>query len=409
LRTPTLGLLALQILFLAVLASSLRADEAASPSTPQPGKKEPRESLLAEIRDEWDKHFKDPDDDSFDVSHFLSKRYGFLPVPITLTEPTLGYGGGTALLFTQPRLDAGKEGYLRPNVTAVGGLATENGTWVAFAGDSRFWMKGRVKTLAAVLVGRIRLEFYGIGDDRIFDGEPLEYQLNTAGTRVGAQRKIGDTHWWLGLNYQYLHVNASFGEDVTLPRFLEYELGAKESVLSGPSFRVTYDSRNSSLSPSKGLLSETRLSTGWEALGGTTDYQKLSQTSIGYFPLSKTVFLGLRGDVQHSFGATPFYILPAISMRGVPALRYQGTSMAQGQAQINWRFWRRLSVLSFMGGGGTWDKNAALRNAETTYAGGVGLRYDIAKKFQLQYGVDFAYGPDGGTFYIVLGSAWTVP
>jgi hypothetical protein len=401
---------ALGALFLSGLMVMLSgAVEAESPRNP-PAEETARGTRLIDwAREEANEYFIDPDDGNLDVSRFLSSRGGFVPVPLAMTEPTLGYGGGAILLFLQPRQEAGKAGYLRPNATGFGAIATENGTWIALAGDSRYWLKGRVKTLGVVLAGRIRLDFYGLGHERILGSNPLEYQLNTVGTRFGGQYRLGDSDWWLGLTYEFVHVKASFGEDIDLPRFISFDLGPQESRLSGPGFKLTYDSRNSIFTPTKGLYSETNVATGWDALGGTTDYQKLSQIGIGYFPLSKSVFLGLRADLQRSFGSPPFYIEPALSMRGIPALRYQGRSTAQGQVELRWQFGRRFSVLGFMGGGGAWNKDASFRQAQTAYAGGVGVRYELAKLFRLHYGIDFAYGTDGGTFYFQLGSAWTLP
>ena len=43
--------------------------------------------------------FKDPKDGAFDTSEWLIERSGFLPVPIFISDPAVGYGGGMALLF----------------------------------------------------------------------------------------------------------------------------------------------------------------------------------------------------------------------------------------------------------------------------------------------------------------------
>ena len=42
----------------------------------------------------------DPEDGMLDMSHFLRDNpYGFLPVPVVITEPSVGYGGGLFGLF----------------------------------------------------------------------------------------------------------------------------------------------------------------------------------------------------------------------------------------------------------------------------------------------------------------------
>ena len=44
--------------------------------------------------------FYDPVDGQFDMGHHIAENAtGFLPIPILITEPAVGYGGGVAGLF----------------------------------------------------------------------------------------------------------------------------------------------------------------------------------------------------------------------------------------------------------------------------------------------------------------------
>ncbi|MEJ2331723.1 MAG: hypothetical protein P8Y08_02930 [Desulfobulbaceae bacterium] len=47
--------------------------------------------------------FIDPYDSKFDTSQWILDKKGFLPVPIIITEPAVGYGAGAALLFFMPK------------------------------------------------------------------------------------------------------------------------------------------------------------------------------------------------------------------------------------------------------------------------------------------------------------------
>src|SRR5215510_7486497 len=66
--------------------------------------------------------FRDPEDGQFDLSTFLAHPRSFLPIPLVVTEPAVGYGGGLAGMFIRPRKQAGSEGYARPNMSVVGGI-----------------------------------------------------------------------------------------------------------------------------------------------------------------------------------------------------------------------------------------------------------------------------------------------
>lgn len=107
--------------------------------------------------------FVDPEDGQLDLSYFLENRRGFLPIPIVVTEPAVGYGGGAVGMFLRPRKEAGDEGWARPDISAVGAAGTQNGTWGAFAGDASRWVDGRLRTLVGAGTGQANLDFYGLG------------------------------------------------------------------------------------------------------------------------------------------------------------------------------------------------------------------------------------------------------
>ena len=125
--------------------------------------------------------FFDPEDGMFDVSSFLEDPRGFLPVPIVVTEPAVGYGGGGVGMFLRPRREAGSEGWARPNISAIGALATENGTWAAFAGDTSRWLDGRLRTLAGGGTGNVNLDFFGFGSDSADANRAVRYSLQFSG------------------------------------------------------------------------------------------------------------------------------------------------------------------------------------------------------------------------------------
>ena len=128
-----------------------------------------------------------------------------------------------------------------------------------------------------------------------------------------------------------------------------------------------------------------------------------------YLRLHPKWTLGLRGDASLTFGDVPFYMRPAVSLRGAPAMRYQGEHMAQMEAELRWQFWKRFSLVGFGGGGTAWNDFARFEKTQTVATGGTGLRYELARKYGLHVGADVAFGPAGPAFYVQLGSAWMRP
>jgi hypothetical protein len=77
--------------------------------------------------------FRSTEDGWIDLSGFLATRYGFLPIASPITEPAVGLGAAAGVAFMSAPMASG-----RPNITAIGGLGTENGTKGAAAGDMRY-------------------------------------------------------------------------------------------------------------------------------------------------------------------------------------------------------------------------------------------------------------------------------
>ena len=165
----------------AALVATIAASGACAQAAERPSLAERWNALKAEVFD--------PADGQFDLGAVLERAHGFLPVPIVITEPAVGFGGGLVAMFVRPRHQAGKEGFARPDISAVGGAFTENGTRVFVAGDSSLWLDGRLKTTAGVVGGDVNLDIYGLGSTSSEQGEAIRYTLATrAASSAGGRR-----------------------------------------------------------------------------------------------------------------------------------------------------------------------------------------------------------------------------
>ena len=114
-------------------------------------------------------------------------------------------------------------------------------------------------------------------------------------------------------------------------------------------------------------------------------------------------------SASFTFGDPVFYARPYITLRGIPALRYQRQNLAESEVELRWQVWKRLSMVGFGGPGVAWNSNGLSHRTAAVGAGGLGFRYLLARKFGLHYGVDVARGPEGSAIYFQFGSAWMRP
>ena len=349
--------------------------------------------------------FRSEEDGWLDVSGFLQEKYGFLPVAIPITEPAVGYGVAGGLAFISTPL-AGQAGFGRPNITVIGGMGTENGSRGVFAGDLRHWLNDHLQTLAGVVYSSVNLDFHGIGDGGNLADHPLRYNLEPKGGMLQAKYRIGDSRFWGGVSYAYATTRVNFDAPEGTPGLPEFR---RESNVSGFTPSLTYDSRDNIFTPTRGTYVEAIAGLFSEALGSDDDFQRVRVLGMQFFQLHPKWTLGLRGEAAASFGEVPFYLRPFIYMRGAPIMRYQGEETAQIEAELRWQFWKRFSLVGFVGGGAAWNDFERLENTQSVVAGGTGFRYEIARKFGIHMGVDLAFGPDNTAVYIQVGSAWMRP
>ncbi len=209
-----------------------------------------------------------------------------------------------------------------------------------------------------------------------------------------------------GISYAYATTAVTFDSPDGTPGLPEFESESNVGVIT-PS--ITYDTRDNIFTPNRGSYLELSAGIGSGALGGDDEFQKLRLTGMQYFELHPLWHLGLRGEVASSFGDTPFYLRPFLYMRGIPMMRYQGEDMAQIEAELRWQFWKRISAVGFGGVGIVWNDFEQFDSTETAVTGGVGLRYELARKYGIHAGLDVAFGPDNTAVYIQFGSAWARP
>jgi hypothetical protein len=350
--------------------------------------------------------FRDSEDGQIDLSRFLATPRRFMPVPLVVTEPAVGYGGGLAAMFLRPRKAAGSEGFARPNMSIVAGIATENGTWAAFAGDSSHWFDDRVQSLVGGGTGEINLDFYGLGDASASLDEPVRYTLDfSAALLQGTWKLQPKSPWSVGLRYIYSQVEPKLRDE---PRFP----GLADSIhmkISAPAAVLEFDSRNNLFTPTRGMFAESVYLASREELGASEDFERFQQVVMGWLPLADRWTLGLRADYQWASQGTPFFLRPYIKLRGVEAMRYQGDDMASAEVEARWQVRGRWSLVGAAGYGSARTDRALYSATRDIVSGAVGFRYELARKFGMHAGMDVGFSDDTAAVYFQIGNAWFRP
>jgi hypothetical protein len=345
---------------------------------------------------------RDAETGELDLSDYLLRHRGALPVPLIVTEPAVGYGGGLALAYFsqsfEERARASRERgepVTPPDIAVVAGLKTENGTWGAGAGYMGFWDQDRWRYLGVLGKAELNLEYFSVG------GIARNYELDASATQQQLLRRIGASPWLAGARYVYLSTQSRFAlglPDDVPQRALDVRIGKLGAV-------VDYDTRDNIFTPNRGGYFEMEAGFARGAFGGNTNYQTLYARGFYWHPAGDFV-LGVRGDAKISGGDMPFFAQPYIALRGVQAARYQDRNALVTEGEVRWNATPRWAFVAFAGVGKAFGRRESWSEADTVFAGGGGLRYLIARKLGMYAGIDVARGPEDTAVYLQMGSAW---
>ena len=362
---------------------------------------------LGSVSEWFDENMIDAEDGKVDIGDYLSGTTGFLPVPIIITEPAVGFGAGAAVAYFHPprQLDQDKHPHKGPPSISVGFAAgTENGTSLYGGAHSGVWKNDHVRYLGAIASADVNLRFYpNLGQTSNVD-EGIGFNVDGTFLYQQVQFRLRESNWWLGSNYLYINAKNSFdlggGPDPGLPNPLsDFEQG-------GLSAFVEYDGRDTTFTPTRGLKGILEFRNHDKRWGSDFNYDHVAGSLQHFTPFGDYSSLGLRLDGETVSGDVPFFGYPFVNLRGIPAMRYQGEEVLTAEIEYLWGVTPRWTIAIFAGAGKTTTVDALSAEGDTVAAGGLGFRYRIARKLGMQLGMDVARGPEETSIYLTVGSAW---
>ena len=357
--------------------------------------------------------FIDPKDGKFDTSNWLIEQKGFLPVPVVVSDPAVGYGGGVAVLFfhesekDKKEFTAGADDILElpPSVSFGAGIYTENQSWAGAAGHFGSWKEDTIRYLGYLFGGSLNLKYYGAGLSESTDSNPLAFNIDAFYLfQELTVRYPPETDYFFGARFTYLGSNSTFPDDEEdIPGIDEDQFDAKDGGLG---LLARFDSRDFVTSPTSGFYNEVLFDHHNKIFGGDFNYTKIRAQSLSWWQTTPRLNLGVRFDAHYASDEAPFYAVPFIDMRGIPALRYQGDFVFVSEIEPRYDVTDRWSVVGFIGSGWTHNTDDSDVDYSGKVAGGVGLRYLIARRLGLRAGFDIARGPEDTVVYLTVGSHW---
>lgn len=365
---------------------------------------QPDPSYVSEKPTEEKVSMKDSLDGKLDLSEFLIKANGFVPLMQIITEPALGHFGLMLTpVFIKPNKVQVPGKYIPPDITSAVAAYTANNTWgvggIRIASLPNRHLKYRV----GGGYGSVNMNYYRTFP--VVGEEKFAFNFRMSGFSASVLRQIGKSDLYLGLDYLFGHneVTPNFGFS-EIPGFVANK--DLKATLSSIGLDMELDKRDNVFTPNTGwyVAADYGVNASWT--GSDYDFQLLNFYAFRYFQLTNRWISGFRFETHQIFGDAPFYSFPSISLRGVPYARYQGEKTYVLETEQRFDVSERWSLVAFTGIGKARTREQTFSEAPLVYNFGTGFRYLIARKFKLRTGIDVAGSNDDFGWYIIFGSAW---
>ncbi|WP_428802532.1 BamA/TamA family outer membrane protein [Vibrio kyushuensis] len=365
--------------------------------------------------------FTDPIDGMLDMGEYLAENaYGFLPVPILITEPALGVGGGFLGVFLHESeqekearrklalesIDGGAN-LIPPAVTVAGGGATQNGTWFGVLGHRRTWDQDSIRYMGGLGYGNAFIDIYA--NSQLIPDKSISFESDNKG--YGGMQKlqfrVGDTPLFLGVSQFWARSEVRSSNDV-VNAAIEKLIGL-ETTASALGINAEYDTKNSFFFPTDGYSINAEYMLYRDSFGSDHSYDTFELGAQLFHPILDSWTLAFAGDYESltktERGILPPLAKPYVKLRGISAFRYQDNYVSSIQSQLMWHIDNRWTVSGFVGVGSASKEVDGLFD-DTHVAYGTGFRYLIARRYGIHMGMDFAFSEDDNAFYFNVGSGF---
>ncbi len=324
------------------------------------------------------------------------KKGTWLPVPIPVSNPTIGTGLQVALLYLHPQTS---EDPTVPSATSgVLGMYTDSDSWLAGAFHDGNYKNDLYRYRVVAGTGEFNLDYYGVGGDPNVR-TPFNAKSDIAMGQF-LRRIPGTKNFYLGLRYLYTESNVTFDFSNSIPDLPPVSDGM---TTSGLGVLFNYDSRDNNYYPTSGSYSEFLWIRDKESIGSDFDFDKLDIFSNYYMPVSSKSTLAFRATLANANGNIPFYMLPTLKLRGFAVGKYQDKSSFSGHIEWRHKFLPRWGVIAFYEAGSVAKTVNKLLQADLINSVGTGIRWQVTEDKKLNLGIDIGYSDGDSAVYVKVG------
>lgn len=344
--------------------------------------------------------------DSSHVEPVYKNKLLVFPLVALSTETNWVFGVANAYIFKTSKKDPN----LRTSTMPSGFLYTLNKQILVAIGANIFLPKEKYIIRFENSFSKFPDKFWGIGNNSS-ESSKESYTFTQFYINPQLSRKIKNNNFaGLGVEYQDVF-NIEYD---SLGNFEKQKvLGIYQRTnyhVFGFSLVLTHDSRNHAYTPDKGYLLRLKFANFSDGFGSDFNFRGFEVDYRKFIALKNKQVLAVQGLGIFTFGDVPYRNLAVLGgnsiMRGYYAGRYRDKKFIGSQVEYRFPVYKRLSGVTFASIGRVGSELSDFSFSDLKAAGGIGIRYSILPKENLNLRFDVARGNEAMNYYIVLAESF---
>ncbi len=324
------------------------------------------------------------------------KKFGITGVPDLSFDRSRGFGFGAMgmMVFDVDK----KHPQAPPSQLSIMGTYTTKKNWYVMSFARLFLHNDDYRVMFGGGYMNSNFQTYvNIGD------ESVVVPYNTYGTFFFGSPSIRVyDRIYVGVSFQFFRTHLIFDESS-----LGLDNTTSNSYQNALGLNILYDSKDNQFSPSKGLFAGVIYKNFPSWLGNDSIFSKLNLMANYYLRLNPHMILASRASGEIAVGnSIPFIAQSYVGnkdIRGYTKGEYRGNQVYAIQSELRWNMYKAFGMVGFFG---LAMAHSPGETSPVLPGGGIGVRYKVLPKFNLNIGVDGALGKDDWGVYFRIGEAF---
>ena len=336
----------------------------------------------------WQRFYKYFEQSSVDKTAYKRFDVTFVGAPTYSSTTGLGLGVMAAGLYRIDRTDF----QIPPSTVSLFVRATLKGVYTVGIEGINIFKDNRDRLTYRVAFVSQPTDFWGVGYDAAVNNTPINYTSNNQQVELSYYHRLC-RNLYIGARVNFDYIYAKKGDRELIKPYING--GKSESLSTGLSLLLEYDSRDFIPNPYRGLYLSLQAMSRPMALANIDDNTwRFTATASYYQKLWRGAVLALDLYGESNSKHTPWQLYARMGskyrMRGYYEGRFTDRNMVTAQAELRQRVWRRIGVAVWGGAGNCFSSWSNYQWSYTLPNYGIGLRWEFKKRVNVRF--DYGFG-----------------